>query len=562
MNKIVTLVFLLCWAFGAMSQSISHLSATRFVELYFKDEVSGQSLQHCEIRIQVETPTGEFQYGETGVAIDDYFQTLEYDVGSELTIIVRRPGYQLKRINHIIRPTGSKNIIQVPISAISRNADTITIEGFLTYREAGRNQPIEMESIRCKNCKGIKRTFTEHDGYYLLRIPRDLLENNLEIEIELGAPHGRSYISRTIWLPIDQSYYYRDFELFRSQRSVIYEIRVQDSLNGKPIENALVRIFQDDLLISEGSTGPDGKLLQKIMVTPESSHLTYYVFRECYDEFYELLPPTQQIIRANLIRTNIQVQGTIHNNANGLPVKIALYLDDSLFTTITLTNADTYTLTVNRKAVDRSKKLEIVASKGNRCGRLNIDSAEIVVNNAYQAHLINVVDESLARGSSFIGSIGITTEPDLKCYAVDVGMIWGPRLLKGLMAGARWGIHRPFMDNSYEVFDSSVVPMPNPYFLFPISIQLRYEASPQLHPWLHAFGGICISRNAQDFKAGIGFRTSEVTRLEVFVGLNRWTFPNEKVTFTHWGPAKIESNDRYHLTKFTFGINLNYLRLW
>ncbi len=250
----------------AASLSVAlHAQGIRYqrVNLSMVDSTSNKPVEEAEVTLFYAPADGSPTSRESKITLNDQFESQNLQVGSSITISVKKKGYERWKMTRLVHPELSENIFEIYLMPIAERKSYMIVEGELSWMQGGKKYPAVGEDVRVRCKRGYKTTVSDELGNYRLELENSEYEGMSELHVR-AAYASQKFYGQDSTIDSQCDYNEQDFTLERNQFEGLIQVRVRDSLTNLPIDSAYITIIQNKRILAKEFIGPDGNLVTEL----------------------------------------------------------------------------------------------------------------------------------------------------------------------------------------------------------------------------------------------------------------------------------------------------------
>jgi hypothetical protein len=521
--------------------------------LFILNGATGETLNGCETRVSCKlSTTGETVNENVNGTSSDDFRTNPYPVGSELEIIVTKAGFQRHALRHIVCLDEMANRIDVRMFPVAIDTVGLVIEGDLSFVQDGIRQVVQGESVRIYTLNGVINVEVDQNGFFKSVLTDKNLAGKDSLKVR-AAYAGNRFEPQDIYVSTKAHYKMASFQLIPKTELVTLEVEVKDSLTGKPIENAHVRIYQGGRLITEGNTSAHGYHKTESRFSRLNDSLEIQVFKEGYGTFSKVAPLSNNNIRFALCSTHIKLYGTIADTKKTF-FQVQIKIDSSILGTVQASESGDWEFIIARDKITNGKTITVQVDDQNTSGEQQKLLAEIQHENVVEFPAIDPKSRAGKWRSQINFGFGLGLDPQYppmvefpkfsikepwKFLHRSADVAIGFRRVPNFLVGIGYNTMRLLFQDTISILgnnkDTTMMP-PQEIQLDYFSLNVKYAIGPKFLPGVKLLLGAAVSIRHQRLLTGVQLGLGKRTKLELtsqyLISLNKVTM----YTFNPFGP--------------------------
>lgn len=543
--------------------------------LFILNGVTGETLSGCETRVSCKlSTTGETVNENVNGTSSDDFRTNPYPVGSELEIIVTKAGFQRYALRHIVSLDEMANRIDVRMFPVAIDTVGLVIEGDLSFVQDGIRQVVQGESVRIYTLNGVINVEVDQNGFFKKVLTDKDLAGKDSLKVR-AAYAGNRFEPQDIYVSTKAHYKMASFQLIPKTELVTLEVEVKDSLTGKPLENAHVRIYQGGRLIAEENTSEHGYYRIESRLSRLHDSLEIQVFKEGYGTFSKVAPVSNSKVRFALCSTHVKLYGTIADTKKTL-FQVQIKIDSSILGTVQASESGNWEINIPRDKIANAKTITVLVDDQNTSGEQQKLVADIQHENVVEFPAIDPKSRAGKWRSQINFGFGLGLDPlnappspsplsslayssSFLFYSYDVSL--GIRRIPNLLVGVGYNKMQLLFNDTISVWGNpdSVETMEADTFRGSyVSLNFKYLIGPRFLPGIKLLlgGSLSLSHARHRLIAGVQLGLGKGTKLEFTA---QYLLCKEDVTmytFNHFGSAIVSHEKDFWIQRPLFYLTL------
>ncbi len=490
---------------------------------------TGEPLNGCEALVSCKlSTTGVVVIENMNGTSTDAFPTNPYPVGSELEIILTKPGFQRHVLQHVVSLDDMANRIDVRLLPLAVDTVGLVIEGDLSFMEDGIRQVVQGESVRIFTLNGVINVEVDQNGFFHKELTDKDLAGKDSLKVR-AAYAGIRFEPQDIFISTKAHYKLANFQLVPKTELVTLEVEVKDSLIGNPLANAHLRIYQAGRLLAEGNTTVHGYYKTESRFSKLHDSLDIQVFREGYGGTAQSVPISNNKVIFELRSTHIKLYGTIADTKKAL-LQVQIKIDSTIVTTVQASESGNWEISIPRDRIAKAKTITVFVDDQNTSGEQQKLVAEILQENLVEFPAIDPKSRAAKWRSQINFGFGLGLDPinkpplpppfiSFKYWSrylyPNLDLMIGIRQIPNLLVGIGYQKMQILFNDTILVLGTTVQKMSADTIRQRyLSFNAKYLLGPRLIPGIKLVSGFAIAPRNYRIFAGLQLGLGKRTKLE------------------------------------------------